>query len=217
MVCGGRDLKYHPVPPPATGRGSSLFVYSEKGPFKRCAWGNPWLSWLMFYYCWGLDRKFQINYNAKILRSSYQRWTWTSWDCFELLPSQQKGSCPIWWAWNDSPKTASHPPNPRRLCGFPASLVSVPETRIFYLHLPSVGENLLPMFFELVPISTAHTSSFPSMETIPGLYHTQPPNKRSHCQDTLISPHNEMWQCRWQEKREQFTHTLQKDAITETT
>lgn len=103
MVCGGRDFKHQPVPSPATDRGTSLFVCNKKGPFKRCDWRKPWL---MFYYCWGLDRKFWINYKVKILRSSCQRWTWTFWDCFELVPSQQKGSFPIWWAWNDSPGTA---------------------------------------------------------------------------------------------------------------
>lgn len=103
MVCGGRDLKHHPVPSPATDRGTSLFVCNKKEPFKRCDWRRPWI---MFYYCWGLDRKFWINYKVKILRSSCQRWTWTFWGCFELVPSQQKGSFPIWWAWNDSPGTA---------------------------------------------------------------------------------------------------------------
>lgn len=131
--------------------------------------------WLMFYYCWSLDRKFRINYKAKILKSSYQRWTWTSWDCFELLPSQQKGSCPIWWAWNDSPRTASHPPNPRRLCGFPASLVSVLETRIclstftiyggeFASHVLWIGSHLhCP--HQLLPIHGDNTCITPSLQT----------------------------------------------------
>lgn len=208
MVCGGRHLKYHPVPSPATDRGTSLFVCNEKGPFKRCDWRKPWLAWLMFHYCWSLDRKFWINYKAKTLRSSCQRWTSTFCDCFELVPSQQKGSFPIWWAWNDSPSTTPPSSWPTKALWLLWHLYLKPA--FVYLHLPSRGENLLPMFFELVPISTAHTNSFPSTETKPALYHTQPLNKRSPCQDILISPeetpHNEMWQ----EKRDQL-HSISSE------
>lgn len=120
---------------PCHRQGHPLFVCNEKGPFQRWDCRKPWLSWLIFYYCWALDRKLWINSKAKILRSSYQRWTWTLWDCFELPPSQQKGSFPIWWAWNDSPSTDLHPPNPQRLCGFSDICTWTQDLFIYIYHL----------------------------------------------------------------------------------
>lgn len=152
------------------------------GHLKVVTGENPDLSWLTFYYCWGLHRKFWINYKAKILKSCYQRWTWTFWDCFELLPSQQKGSFPTWRAWKDSPSAASPSSCPTKALWLPWYLHLKPA--FVYLHLPPIGEDLLPLLFELVPICTdCPHKLLPSLETTPDLHHTQPLNKRISPED----------------------------------
>lgn len=219
MVCGGRDLKYHPVPTPAMGRGSSLFVYSEKGPLKRCGWRKPWLSDSCF-----ITAGVWIENSELIIKPRY--WKAPIRGEHELHEIALN-FCPL--SRKAPAQSGEHEMIlQEQLLILPTHEGSVASLHLWYLYLrpgfvylhsPSMGENLLPTFFELVPISTAHTSSFPSMETIPV---SHPASKQEEslsghtdcsrgCKET---PHNDMWQCRWQGKRDQFTQPLQKAAVT---